>query len=161
MDFEVQRCTRRCVVTDRTLRPGETICSVLVAEGAKVVRYDYGEEAWQGPPEGALGWWRSQIPRGDTKRIRWAPNDVMLDLFDQWSHASDRQDMCYVLTLLLVRRRVMRIEESVDGPGDRGVLTVYCPRRDTTYEVPCREPTEGRVAEIQAELGRLLQVGPG
>ena len=160
MDFEVQRCTRRCAETDRALKPGETICSVLVAEGAEVVRYDYCEASWQGPPDGALGWWRSRIPPVDTKRIRWAPNDVMLELFDQWSEEPDRQDMRYVLTLLLVRRRVMRIEESLDDPGDRSVLTVYCPRREVTYEVSCCEPTEARVAEIQAELGRLLQVGP-
>ena len=35
LDFEVQRCTRRCAATDRELKPGETFYSTLVVVGAK------------------------------------------------------------------------------------------------------------------------------
>ncbi len=85
MDFEVQRFTRRCAATDRELAPGELFYSVLLAEGAEVVRHDYAAEAWNGPPVEALGWWKSQLPAADAKpkKPQWAPNDVMLRLFDE------------------------------------------------------------------------------
>ena len=62
LDFHVQRCTRRCAGVDRELLPGETFYAVLVTEGAEVVRLDFSESAWQGPPDDAIGWWRSRIP---------------------------------------------------------------------------------------------------
>ena len=51
MDFEVQKFTRRCATTERELAAGEVFYSVLIAQGADVVRRDYAEESWEGPPE--------------------------------------------------------------------------------------------------------------
>ena len=156
MDYEIQRCTRRCAVTERELKPGEDFYSVLVAEGAKLVRRDYSVEAWQGPPEGAVGWWKSQVPRPDAHRMHWAPNDVMLQFFDELEQQPGRQDMRYVLALLRVRRRVMRPEEeSRPGEGSE-TLVLHCPRREATYRVPVVMPDESRILEIQQELAKLL-----
>ena len=57
--------------------------SVLVAEGAAVNRYDYSKEAWDEPPENAVGWWKSQMPEPNANKINWAPNDVMVHYFEQ------------------------------------------------------------------------------
>ena len=157
MEFEIQRCTRRCVTTGRELGPGEEFYSVLVAEGAELVRYDYSREAWQGPPEKAIGWWKSQIPGAETRRKHWAPNDVMLHFFDELEQQPDKQDMRYVLALLLVRRRVMRLEDTERDPQGGEVLVLYCPRRETTYRVPAIVPEGPRVDQMQEELARLLQ----
>ena len=56
------RCSRRCRGTGREFQSGDVFYSVLIAEGASVVRHDYGVDAWQGPPEGAIGWWISKMP---------------------------------------------------------------------------------------------------
>ncbi|OHB81239.1 MAG: hypothetical protein A2W31_06630 [Planctomycetes bacterium RBG_16_64_10] len=160
MDFKVQCSTHRCASTRRRLNPGEPFCSVLVVEGAEVVRYDYCAAAWQGPPAGALGWWKSRVPTGKPRRAQWAPNDVMLELFDQWDGQPDKEDLRYVLTLLLIRRRVLRLEDSPSDQADPMQLVVYCPRREATYTVPSASLTEARIQEIQEELARLLLGGP-
>jgi len=156
MDYEIQRCTRHCAATGRELKPGEDYYSVLVSEGTQVVRRDYSAEAWQGPPEGIVGWWRSQIPRPDARRVHWAPNDVMLQLFEDLEPQPDRQDMRYVLALLLVRRRVMRLEEQTEDEQGQRVLVLYCPRREATYRAAVVPPDEARTQQIQDELSRLL-----
>jgi uncharacterized protein YbaR (Trm112 family) len=156
MDYEIQRCSRHCAATDRQLQPGEEFYSVLVADGAKLARYDYSVGAWQGPPEGAIGWWKSQVPRPDAKRVHWAPNDVMLQFFDELEQQPARQDMRYVLALLLVRRRVMRLEEETKESDGREMLVLYCPRREATYRLPVVMPDEARTNEIQRELTQLL-----
>jgi hypothetical protein len=156
LDFEVQRCTRHCATTDRSLEPGETFYSVLLVDGGEVVRRDYGEAAWEGPPEGALGWWKSQMPTASLHKPRLAPNEILLELFLRWQDEDDRADIRYVLTLLMIRRRVLRqegLEKSDDG-GDE--LLVFCPRSGETYRVPVAEPAGERVEAIQAELGELL-----
>ena len=155
-DFEIQKCTRRCAETDRDLKPGDVFYSVLMAEGAGVVRRDYCEDGWQGPPENVIGWWKSTVPDPRTATMRWAPNDVMVHYFSELEGKADRQDTRYVLALLMIRRRVVRLEETETDDLGRQQLVVYCPRNETEYRVPVVPPSEQRVAEIQKELTDLL-----
>jgi len=159
IDYDVQRSTRHCAATGRELQPGETIYSTLTAEGAQVVRRDYAREAWPGPPEGVLGWWKSQVPARDAKKVHWAPNDVMIELLEQLETQPDKQDMRYVLSLLLVRRRVMRLESTEQDALGNEISVLYCPRRESTYRVTSVMPNAERTAEIQEELARLLFAG--
>ncbi len=156
MDYHVQRCTRRCAKTQRLLQPGETFCSALVVEGPDVVRYDYAWDAWDGPPEGALGWWKSEMPSGHTVARKLAPSEVLLQLFDQLQEDPRRADIYYVLTLLLTRRRILRLEQSQQSEQGGEELVVYCPRREATYRVPVVDVTEARIEQIQGELADLL-----
>src|SRR5207249_11242458 len=103
IDYDIQRCSRRCAATERELKDGETCFSVLVPEGAAVVRRDYSAEAWQGPPENAIGWWKTTIVDPQAGRPHWAPNDVMLNYFERLLDDPAGQDARYVLALLLVR----------------------------------------------------------
>lgn len=161
IDYEVQRCTRHCAASGRELQPGEVFYSTLIADGAQVVRHDYGPEAWQGPPEGVLGWWKSIMPQRNAKKLHWAPNDVMLELLESLESQPDKLDMRYVLALLLIRRRVVRLEETETDESGREVSVLYCPRRETTYRVVTAMPGDERTAEIQEELARLLFADAG
>ncbi len=157
MDYDVQRCTRHCAKSGRELAPGEAFYSVLLAEGAELKRYDYAEDAWECPPEDAVGWWKSHVPDRNTRRRHWAPNDVMLRFFDELAEQPDKQDMRYVLALLLVRRRVMQLEEGSTEQNGRQVMVLYCPRRQTTYKIPVVAPEQTQIDEIQQELVALLE----
>ncbi|MEQ8791884.1 MAG: hypothetical protein RIC55_36845 [Pirellulaceae bacterium] len=157
LDFEVQRCTRHCAETGREFAPGESYHSALIAEGGEVVRRDYCDAAWQGPPEGAIGWWKSQMPEPDAHKVHWAPNEVMLHYFEQLEGAAEKQDTRYILVLLMVRRRVLRLEQSEHDEAGREVLVVFCPRNETEYRVHVVTPDAKRVTEIQEELAQLLQ----
>ncbi len=156
IDYEVQRCTRHCAASGRELQPGEEFYSTLTAEGAQVVRRDYAAEVWQGPPEETLGWWKSHMPERDAKKLHWAPNDVMLELLESLESRPEKQDMRYVLSLLLVRRRVLRWEETERDQAGHEVSVLYCPRRETTYRVTTVMPDDARTVEIQDELAQLL-----
>ncbi len=155
MDYEIQRPTRHCSQTGRELRPGERFFSMLVRHEGKLQRRDFSADAWTGPPEDALGWWRSQVPLPEAGKPQLAPNDVMLDLLEQLADAPDKQDLRYVLALLLVRRRALRLEDteqSVDGE----VLVLFCPRREVEYRIIAALPDDRRTTEIQNELAELL-----
>ncbi len=157
MDFEIQRCTRHCAATGRELSPGETFYSVLIDRGSSVERCDYSEAAWTDPPSDAIGWWKTQLPDPKAQRKQWAPNEVMLRLFDELADQPDRHDLRYVLALLLVRRRVMRLEEAEQDSPDSDLVTLYCPRRDETYQVPVVLPGPSRAEEIQRQMAQLLE----
>jgi hypothetical protein len=63
------------------------------------------------------------------------------------------------LSLLLVRRRVLRLEETETTASGQEMAVLYCPRRETTYRVETVLPNDERAAEIQEELGQLLFAG--
>ena len=157
MDYELERFSRHCHLTGRELAAGESYYSAVVAEGGQLRRYDYAAEAWKGPPDGAIGWWKSQRVDSESKRKNWAPNEVLLDFFDRLEEQTENRDMRYVLALLLVRRRVMRLVETETDAEGHEVLVLSCPRRDATYRVPATAPDAARIEVIQNELARLLQ----
>lgn len=169
LDFEVQRSSRRCAATDLPLEPGDVCYSVLEFRGAEVIRQDYSSAAWTDPPSGAFAWWRTRIPEPSAKKIKLAPNDVLLELFDQLADEPLQQDMRYVLTLLLLRRRVFRLEASaelLDGGAERDqpeaasdVMRVFCPKREASYSVSAAMPDSARIDEIQQQLSDLLIAG--
>src|SRR5215469_15565413 len=151
MDYEVERCTRRCAASGRELQDGEEFYSALLAERGQVRRTDYAAEHWTGPPESTLAWWRSRMPTREAKRGQLAPNEVLLQLFAELEHVPEKADMRYVLALLLVRRRVLREEEVEHDETGGEVMRVYSPRDENTYRVDVMVPDEGRREEIQAE----------
>ncbi len=156
LDFEIQRCTRKCFATERELRPGETYFSALVQQGAEVTRRDYSEEAWQGPPEGTIGFWKSQMPGAGAKKLHWAPNDVMLHYFEQLAGNEEKLDVRYVLALLMIRRRVVRQENTETDEQGREVAVLFCPRNEQEYRTPVVLPPAERVQQIQDEIAKLL-----
>ena len=169
LDFEVQRSSRRCAATDLPLEPGDICYSVLELRGADVIRKDYSSAAWSDPPSEAFAWWKTRIPEPVAKKVKLAPNDVLLELFDQLADDPSHSDMQYVLTLLLVRRRVFRLEAVAESARDNGSNTtigttndsmcVYCAKRDCTYDVPVAMPDHDRIEEIQQRLSDLLIAG--
>jgi hypothetical protein len=156
IEYEIQRFTRHCATTGRELTPGEEFYSVDIEEGSNIVRKDYCAAAWQGPPDQALGWWKAQVPGPGAKKVHWAPNEAMLQFFEQLGEQPGRDEIRYVLALLLLRRRVFRMEREDRDPDGRETLVVYCPRRETSYQIPAAVPEEARIKEIQDELARLL-----
>ena len=156
LDFDVQRCTRKCAKTERTFEPGESFYSMLKQEGAEVVREDYCAEAWAGPPEDAVGWWQSQMPDPTSNKVEWAPNDVILHYFQKIKDVPAKAETCFVLTLLMIRRRLMRMEDTESDAQGNEHLVVFCPRTEKEYRVASQDPSPESVAAIQKELVDLL-----
>jgi hypothetical protein len=155
-EFEVGRSSRNCATTERQFEPGEDFFSTLVEDGDDLIRHDYAREAWSGPPEDIVGWWKSTMPMPDAHKVHWAPNDVLLDYFERLENDTQQLDMRYIMALLLVRRRVARHEDTEHNDEGQEVMVLYCPRREKSYPVIVEAPTKQRADEIQQELANLL-----
>ena len=126
LDFTVQRFTRRCHQTERDLQPGETVYSVLIPQEAQVIRRDYSLEAWTGPPEDAIGWWRSKVEEGKDAnappKVEQAPDEALWSYLHSLSDQPENEDVRYILALLLVRRRLARLENTENDEFGREIL---------------------------------------
>jgi hypothetical protein len=123
------------------------------------VRRDYALDAWQGVPEGAVAWWRSQLEGGDGARARLAPQDVLLNLFAALADEPSEAEFRYVLGLLLLRRRLVKLVDTIaDGAGQS--LTLDCPRREEQFSLRVANPAAERQAELERRLVELVYGGP-
>lgn len=83
-DYKVGRCSRRCQQLQRPLRPGEWYYSVVSDDDDEgLTRIDIASEAWQGPPEGAVGWWKNRMPEAGARKLKPAPDVLLIDLLRQ------------------------------------------------------------------------------
>lgn len=146
-----------CCVTHRTFEPGEEYIAALFQLNGNYQRKDYSLEGWaKNPPEKYAAMWKARIPSKDEPhKSRTAINDVLLALFDQLRERYEFPEKLYVLSLLLVRRHIMQMEEQFDENAVT-TLRLYHPQRDEYYNIPIANPTPEIQAEIQAELTAIL-----
>ncbi|MBL8827060.1 MAG: hypothetical protein JNM18_08745 [Planctomycetaceae bacterium] len=158
-DFEVERCTRHCAASGRPLVEGEDFFSVLLPDGTQLKRLDYAVEAWPGPPAEAIGWWKSKMPTSDHKQPKLAPSEILLKLFTELENVPDQRDLRYVLSLLMIRRRILRLEDTIPDEHGGELMMLYCARDESTHHVPIVLPDAARAEQIQDQLAKLLFVG--
>jgi hypothetical protein len=155
-DYAIQRCTRKCAVLDRPLESGERYFSVIVSKGAELVRQDISEQAWQGPPDGTVGWWRATMPQREAKALQPAPVHVLLDTLTQLCEQPDSAELAYLLGVLLVRRRVLVDQETNEEPRQEDLMYLVNPEDGNEFLVPLQPPDLERIEQLQKSLTELL-----
>jgi len=150
--------SRECMITGRPFAPGETIVTVIETDPLLgFVRRDVCEEAFAGA-DGAFSHWRSRQPenREDEQKLDF---DLAREFLEKLIIEADpeREALTYVLTLLLARKRRVKIQATRSLPeGD--LLTVVLRGQEEDREVQVRAPhlDEERIGALQAELARLF-----
>lgn len=156
LDFDVKTCSRECSVTGRAIGPGERYYSVLMLSGAETVRRDFCADAWREPAGDAIGWWQSTAPESAAAKPKLAPNEVLLNLLSELAANPRESQFRYLVALLLLRRRVLRLESTELNDDDVEIMTVFCPRRDETSEVEVAAPAPDEAAQLQDRVAQLL-----
>jgi hypothetical protein len=156
-EYQIQPNARRCAASGRELRPGERYFSVLTEEGGKFVRRDYTADAWQGPPADAFSFWAGKIASTDGKRRLPIDDELLLDCFGRLEGETEpgRVNFRYVVGLLLLRRRRLRLDESARECGVE-VFYLRCPHTGTRYRVINPALTEAETAAVQDEVFQAL-----
>ncbi len=80
----------------------------MIESGDDFVRRDYSAEAWEGPPDASIGWWKSRMPAAGERKLVLAPKEVLIDLLVGMGEVPAKEKTRYLLALLLMRRRLVR-----------------------------------------------------
>lgn len=177
-EYKVNRCTRQCYAQRRPLRDGEWYYSVVLEADEDYIRRDYSADSWEGPPEGAIGWWKNRMPAADEKKLVLAPPEVLIDLLRQMGEFPAKEKCRYLLALMLMRRRIVRPaktlqetsesaetekedESSVDPDSPppsvpRELLRVEVVADGSVIEVPICAITRSESDAVKEELDELL-----
>jgi hypothetical protein len=156
-EYQIQPNARRCSVSGRELRAGERFFSVLTEESGKFIRRDYAADAWTGPPHEAFSFWAGTIATPEGRRRPVIDDDMLLDCFSrlEGQTESSKINFRYVVALLLMRRRKLRLDETAREDGIE-VLYFRCPRTGTRYRVINPALTEDETAAVQDEVFQAL-----
>ncbi|XZE19312.1 hypothetical protein SH449x_004629 [Pirellulaceae bacterium SH449] len=157
-DYAIQKSSRRCFDSDRTLAPGERYYSAIIQKGSDLIRRDYSAEKWTGPNDGVVGWWVCKVPQKQTNKKRLAPNHVLLDTLQSFLETPGKESLAYLLALLLLRKKVLGSDSGfheADAPAD-DVLDLCSSNGERSFMVPVVELTTQDTTTLQAELLDLL-----
>lgn len=157
-DYHVSTCSRQCASTGRSFAPGEIYFSLLTLTQGTAQRLDYCAEAWQEPTgdSSETAWWRSRVPTAGDAAPQLAPSDVLLNLFTELADRPAECELRYLLGLLLVRKRVLRLIESSHDAGGREIMSLDCPRRNESYDLLVAEPPQERAEQLESRIASLL-----
>lgn len=158
-DYSISRCTRKCAISGRQLEAGESYISVILPCGDGVRRLDIAAEHWQGPQEETIGWWRSRMPEASARKLRPSPNGVLLDTLSELVEHPGSEALAYLLALLLVRRRVLSEEQTIETALTEDPHThwdLVCSADGRKWSVPLVQPTPSELPVLQSELTALL-----
>lgn len=153
MDFNIRPVAKACAESGRAFRPGDSCWSVLFEKDGELVRQDFSEEVWNGPPVGAIGHWRCMVPEStDNGRPKFDPNS----LFDYFLQLSDSPNMVqqqyrYVLALLLLRKRRLILEEVLEV-DDRPTMRLVGSGGEGPFDVAEEELSEDQIDRLQHQL---------
>lgn len=153
MDYNIRPISKTCAATGEALVPGEKCWSVITEADGKLVRLDYSANAWQGPPEGSLGHWQCLVPADADAGRRKIDADSLFDYFIQLCESPNivEQDYQYVLALLLLRKRRLILEDSIEI-DDQPAMRLVGSGGEGPFEVIERELSDDQITDLQAQL---------
>jgi hypothetical protein len=157
MDLHFKPPGRTCAATGDDLVPGAECFSALVERGGQLVRLDFSAEAWTGPPDGAVGYWRTRVPAPPTSREQQFDAETLLRSLERLPEDGNptQERLRYVLALALLKTRRLRLDGSHQD-GDTLLLELSGMRSEGPFLVRDLRLSETEIEQIQSELPARL-----
>ena len=157
MEYQFRPIGKKCAATGQELAPGSTCHSVLVERNGVLERLDYSEAGWKGSPEGTVGIWKCVVPAPAEVRHEPLDTSALMTCFEQLIEEANpaREGLQYILALLLVKKRRLRLEGS-RTEGDDEYLQLAGAQGEGAYEVRDLNPSDEEVQQWQRELNVYL-----
>jgi hypothetical protein len=162
MDLHVKPLGRSCAATGDDLAPGSECYSALIERQGELVRLDFSAAVWQGPPDGAIGYWRTRVPESATPAAPQLDPDALLRYLEQLGDDANpaHDKLRYVLALALLKQRRLRIE-GTRHDGDVQWLELVGTRSEGPFLVRDLGLAEDEIAQLLSELhSRLAAAWP-
>lgn len=153
VDYQLRPLSKNCAGSGLPLTGGSDCWSVVVEEDGKLVRHDYSDQAWEGPPENSVGFWKSEVPASIGNEKPKLDPDSLFDYFVQLSDSPNtaEQDFLYVLSLLLLRKKRLILEETITV-DDQPAMKLIGHGGEGPFEVVERSLTDDQIADLQQQL---------
>ncbi|QDT97388.1 hypothetical protein [Gimesia aquarii] len=157
MDYHLKPLGKSCSATGKEFTPGETVHSVIVEQNGQLVRLDYSHDAWDGPPEGAVGEWKLQVPEPTSQGPKKVDADALMQYFEQlYENPNQIQEkFLYVLALFLVQKRRLKLDGS-RNEDQTSYLQLSGTHGEGNFEIRDQSLEESEIEQLQQQLNTQL-----
>jgi hypothetical protein len=151
-----------CAVTQRPFVPGEPFYTLLFREAGGFRREDLSEEAWAKRNENIrpFSFWKSHYeppPSAAEPIAKEKAEDLLRRLLSEKNPA--HANACYVLAVMLERKRVLKQIKSESTDGDR-VLIYEHGKSGDVFIVPDPQLRLDEIEKVQEDVAGLLRAAP-
>jgi hypothetical protein len=161
-EYRIRKRAPACMVSGRPFESGDVVVSAIYPdpESEGFVRRDVLESEFVADGS-AFSFWKT-VHEEESKEDRRVDLDLALTFLDRLLREADpaREGLVYTLTLLLSRKRRVKIKETRQLP-DGELLTVLVPGAEDDQLVQVRAPVldDEKVASLQSQLAELFDFG--
>jgi len=159
-EYELSRSAGQCFATGRAIVEGERFYSAIIETPQGLQRRDYCEASWSGPPDGALCFFQTRLPKKEERRKVFVGDDVLIALFQQLGDTAEasKKRFRFVLALILLRKRLLKYERTLrELEGDTWEMRLM--RDRSLHRVLDPALSDAQIEELTRELGAVL-AGP-
>ena len=164
-DWQIARKAGACGACERSFEEDEPHLSLLYLSGEEPARSDvcqscFAERSEAGADDGDLWWWRTRF-RTAKKRGLALNLEAIEGLFmaleerARSAETSTLSELRYILCLILMRKRRLKIERIVRAKDGEAML-VRRPRRKESLRVAVHDFTPERTDQLRGKLVRLF-----
>ncbi len=157
MEYQFRPIGKKCAATGEDLIPGSECYSALIEQNGELQRVDFSEQGWKGATQGAVGVWKCVVPKPTEVRHEPLDTAALMRCFEQLIEEANpaREGLRYILALLLVKKRRLRLEGSRTD-GDDEYLQLAGAQGEGAYEVRDLDPSDEDIQGWQRELNVYL-----
>lgn len=156
--WRIARRSRTCAHTGVAIEADHVFYSALLEDGEEFAREDYTLEAWPEVDKGRFfSYWKNKPVADAGGGKAKVDYERLLAFFDSLDGAAEpgRRLFRYVLALMLVRRRILRLDGAArTEEGDK--LVLWDRRVTSALEVEAPEATPEQIAATQDKLNNLF-----
>jgi len=153
MDYHLKPLGKSCSATGKEFVPGETVHSIIIEENGQLVRLDYSEDGWEGPPESTVGEWKLQVPEPAAQGPKKIDPDALMQYFEQLYESPNQvqEKFLYVLALFLVQKRRLKLDGS-RNEDEVSYLQLTGTHGEGNFEIRDQNLDESEVEQLQQQL---------
>ena len=161
-EWKIRKPEYKCHRSGRLLAAGEAYVTCLYEEdidgNPALVRRDFAADQWPGEADtGLFSHWKAKVP-ADLKKKAVLDLPLLENLFFRLSEEKDPQKIgfCYLIALLLMRKRVLKFEDSY-AEGGAGFMVLRHVQEKRNYTIHDPKLSAENIEALRGELEQLLQ----
>ena len=157
-EWQVRRSTGVCCGTGKALEPGEEYYAALVDMQTCFERRDYSCEYWQKDRPEVFSYWKTRVPHSEQKKKLFVDDSVLLNFFERLEGQEEplKVNFRFVLALILMRKRVLKYEDSQRVEGVE-IWKMRLAGSRQMHEVVNPQLNDEQTEQVSQELSSILQ----
>lgn len=156
--YEVARPRGQCIVCQKQIDAQESLMAALKETAIGFERLDVCMDCWEAfDKTNLVGFWKTHMPKTEQKRKLFVDDEVLCQLFERLSDATEpaKLNFRFVLGLILMRKRLI-VYESSRMEETREIWQVRFKGKEEQMDLLNPRLDESQVQEVSHQLGEIL-----